>query len=137
MTHIKKMKIHGFKSFAKPTELPFSRDFSVVIGPNGSGKCLSGDALVQLTDGSLIQIQELVDKGLLKNKKKIDDGYISQGDGVKILSLNLETLKLEEKPILTYVKRTSPEKLLSIRTRSGKTITATKYHPLFILDNGK
>jgi len=45
MTHIKKMKIHGFKSFAKPTELPFSKDFSAVIGPNGSGKSNIVDSL--------------------------------------------------------------------------------------------
>ena len=45
MTYIKKMKMHGFKSFAKPTELPFSNDFSCVIGPNGSGKSNIGDGL--------------------------------------------------------------------------------------------
>ena len=45
MTYIKKMKIHGFKSFAKPTELPFSKDFSAVIGPNGSGKSNICDGL--------------------------------------------------------------------------------------------
>ena len=39
------MKIHGFKSFAKPIELPFSRDFSAVIGPNGSGKSNVVDSL--------------------------------------------------------------------------------------------
>src|SRR3989344_657966 len=45
MTYIKKMKIHGFKSFAKPIELPFSKDFSAVIGPNGSGKSNIVDSL--------------------------------------------------------------------------------------------
>ena len=45
MTYIKKMKIHGFKSFAKPIELPFSKDFSAVIGPNGSGKSNVIDSL--------------------------------------------------------------------------------------------
>ena len=45
MTYIKKMKIHGFKSFAKPIELPFSKDFSAVIGPNGSGKSNVVDSL--------------------------------------------------------------------------------------------
>src|SRR3989344_4667352 len=32
MTHIKSMKIHGFKSFAKPTELIFDKDLSIVVG---------------------------------------------------------------------------------------------------------
>ncbi|MBI2105771.1 chromosome segregation protein SMC [Candidatus Woesearchaeota archaeon] len=45
MTYIKKMKMHGFKSFAKPIDLPFSKDFSAVIGPNGSGKSNVVDSL--------------------------------------------------------------------------------------------
>jgi chromosome segregation protein len=28
----------GFKSFAKPTEIPFDKTLSIIIGPNGSGK---------------------------------------------------------------------------------------------------
>lgn len=38
MTQINKLVMHGFKSFAKRTELPFSRQFNIVLGPNGSGK---------------------------------------------------------------------------------------------------
>ena len=45
MTYIKKMKMHGFKSFAKPVDMPFSKDFSTVIGPNGSGKSNIVDSL--------------------------------------------------------------------------------------------
>ena len=45
MVHIKKLVIHGFKSFVKKTELPFTRDINVVLGPNGSGKSNITDAL--------------------------------------------------------------------------------------------
>ncbi len=38
MTYIKSLKMHGFKSFAKPTELIFDKDLSIIVGPNGSGK---------------------------------------------------------------------------------------------------
>ncbi len=37
-TYIKSLAMHGFKSFAKRTEVPFDRTLSVVVGPNGSGK---------------------------------------------------------------------------------------------------
>ena len=37
--------MHGFKSFAKRTELVFDQDFNVVLGPNGSGKSNVLDAL--------------------------------------------------------------------------------------------
>src|SRR3989338_8724762 len=45
MTRINKMVMHGFKSFAKHTELMFGGDFNVILGPNGSGKSNVLDAL--------------------------------------------------------------------------------------------
>jgi chromosome segregation protein len=45
MAHIKKMVMHGFKSFAQKTEIVFDQGINVVIGPNGSGKSNISDAL--------------------------------------------------------------------------------------------
>ncbi|MBS3087083.1 chromosome segregation protein SMC [Candidatus Pacearchaeota archaeon] len=45
MTYIKKMTMHGFKSFARKTELPFDNSMNVIVGPNGSGKSNITDAL--------------------------------------------------------------------------------------------
>jgi len=45
MSYIKKLVVHGFKSFARKTELPFSPGINVVLGPNGSGKSNVTDAL--------------------------------------------------------------------------------------------
>lgn len=45
MTHIKKLVMHGFKSFARKTELPFTPGINVILGPNGSGKSNISDAL--------------------------------------------------------------------------------------------
>src|SRR3989344_9506952 len=45
MTRITRMVMHGFKSFAKRTELVFGKDFNCVLGPNGSGKSNIIDAL--------------------------------------------------------------------------------------------
>jgi len=39
------MVMHGFKSFAKYTEIDFNSDFNCVLGPNGSGKSNVLDAL--------------------------------------------------------------------------------------------
>jgi chromosome segregation ATPase len=35
---LKKLELHGFKSFAKKTELAFDTPVAAVVGPNGSGK---------------------------------------------------------------------------------------------------
>jgi len=45
MFYIKKLVMHGFKSFVKKTEIPFTPEINVVLGPNGSGKSNISDAL--------------------------------------------------------------------------------------------
>ncbi len=44
-TRINKMVMHGFKSFAKHTEVLFGGNFNCVLGPNGAGKSNVLDAL--------------------------------------------------------------------------------------------
>ncbi len=45
MTRINRISIHGFKSFAYKTDIPFEEKYNVILGPNGSGKSNIGDAL--------------------------------------------------------------------------------------------
>ena len=45
MTRINKIAMHGFKSFAKRTEIPFESNFNIILGPNGAGKSNLLDAL--------------------------------------------------------------------------------------------
>ncbi len=45
MTKINRLVMHGFKSFAKHTELVFGPKFNVILGPNGSGKSNVLDSL--------------------------------------------------------------------------------------------
>ena len=43
--YLAKLTIHGFKSFAKKTELTFSKGLSAIVGPNGCGKTNIVDAI--------------------------------------------------------------------------------------------
>jgi len=136
LTVIKKLTLKGFKSFAKHTEIPFGTGFNCCLGANGSGKCVRGDTLVQLADGSLKQIRDIVEKGLNSNViQKLDDGFVAYGSDTAIICLDTTTLKTVSKPVLAFVKRKAPEQLVKIKTRSGRQIVTTEYHPLFILDN--
>jgi chromosome segregation protein len=45
MSYIKKLVMHGFKSFPRKTEIPFTEGINVILGPNGSGKSNISDAL--------------------------------------------------------------------------------------------
>ena len=45
MFYVKKLIMHGFKSFPRKTELFFDEGINVILGPNGSGKSNISDAL--------------------------------------------------------------------------------------------
>jgi chromosome segregation protein len=46
MAHLRAVRLRGFKTFARPTELTFEPGVTVIIGPNGSGKSNLADAVL-------------------------------------------------------------------------------------------
>jgi len=139
--YFKKLEIVGFKSFCDKTTLHFEPGVTAVVGPNGCGKCLRYDSLVTLENGSKVKIGDLVENALLNSSRieNLDDGLMTSenGDNVKVLSLNLESLKIENRPVYAFIKRKAPEYLLEILTKSGKSVTTTHYHPFFSIKNGQ
>ncbi|CAN5192318.1 hypothetical protein BH20ACI1_BH20ACI1_12000 [soil metagenome] len=142
MFKLQRLEITGFKSFADYTEIVFTGSgITAVVGPNGCGKCVSGDTRITLSDGREIEIRELVESALSSAflREKFDDGFLTRENfnNIEILSLNPQTLKLEARKVSAFIKRETTKKLLHIRTRSGREIKATPYHPLFTLENGE
>jgi hypothetical protein len=89
----------------------------LVAGKRGSGKCLLGDTLIPLNDGSLMPISEIAN-----NQNKI-------------FSLN-EQLKISESEKSEFFER-EVNKILKIKLRSGKEIQLTPEHPLMTIKGWK
>ncbi len=85
-----------------------------IVGKRGSGKCLHGDSLITLGDGSEVPIKELFD------------------NDEDVISLNHQ-LKLEISKKTSFYTR-KVKKLLCIKLRSGKKIKLTPEHPLLTVN---
>jgi len=82
----------------------------LVAGKRGSGKCVTGDTLIPLEDGSLVKIEDL------------------EKDTRNLFTLD-STFKLKKTSRSAFFKRTVP-RILEIKLRTGKSIKVTPEHPL-------
>ena len=112
------VKMGQYTSLSNKIFMDVARSHVVLVaGKRGSGKCLDGDTLITLANGSQIPI-----KNLENNKEKI-------------CSLN-NNLKIESSEKSEFFSR-EVNKMLRIKLRSGKEIKLTPEHPLLTLKSWK
>lgn len=95
--------------------------------------CFHGDEklLVYRGDGfELLTIRELVENNLIGKTEKDDVGTeYKKIHGLKTYAFNIKTKKFELADITHVSRHISPEKLIEIRTKSGRKIVVTEDHP--------
>ncbi|KUH33387.1 replication factor C small subunit [Thermococcus celericrescens] len=111
--------VKRLKHYAKTGSMPHL----LFAGPPGVGKCLTGDAKV-IVNGELTTIGELVER--LGNGRF---GPTPVG-GLRVLGVD-EDGKLTELPV-EYVYKDKTDEIVRIRTRLGRELKVTPYHPLLV-----
>ncbi|HLD78633.1 MAG TPA: hypothetical protein VJB16_06400, partial [archaeon] len=101
----------------------------LLLGDPASGKCVTGDTLVALADGSLAPIRDIVESKVLD--KTIDDGVYGTGSE-QIFSLDPVSGASVIREADVFWKRRSPEFLYEVETVAGRKITVTPTHPFFL-----
>ncbi|HEV8228523.1 MAG TPA: AAA family ATPase, partial [Candidatus Limnocylindria bacterium] len=107
---LKTLEMTGFKSFVHKTHLEFAPGITAIIGPNGSGKCSPGWVRVAMADGSQRRLGDIVEEALRVGQvERIDDGFIARDVQVpvRVVSLDPLSLRLEDRIVTAFVKRTS------------------------------
>ncbi len=108
------VKMGQYTSLSNKILMDVARSHVILVaGKRGSGKCLDGDTLITLEEGSQIPIKEL------------------ENNNENILSLN-NKLKMEKSKKSEFFSR-EVNKLVKIKLRSGKEIKLTPEHPLLTI----
>tara|TARA_Y100000310_G_scaffold345857_1_gene471563 strand:+ start:12583 stop:17358 length:4776 start_codon:yes stop_codon:yes gene_type:complete len=103
---------------------------------SGKGVSLEFNEPLLIKEGGkikLVKIGEFVDK-YSQNKENL---FIPLKENIKALSLNKTYKKLEWKNISHVFRHKYHEKLLKFELESGREVTVTKDHSIYILENGK
>ncbi|MDI6806386.1 MAG: LAGLIDADG family homing endonuclease [Candidatus Aenigmarchaeota archaeon] len=107
-------------------------------GVTGAGLCTTYDTLIQLEDGTLIEIGKFVEEQFKEGFKEIVDGiFLSECNNRKILALDSKELKICPIKVEKCWKIRAPEKLIKITTYTGKEIIVTQDNPLLTIIDGK
>jgi V/A-type H+/Na+-transporting ATPase subunit A len=101
-----------------------------VPGPFGSGKCASGDTPVLLADGTVTPIEEIYASARARGEIRHDgaDEWLTLRSPIELISLVGNRLLRSRTRTLYHGKSDS---LVTVRTRSGRTVRVTPVHRLF------
>ena len=112
------IKMGSITSLSNRMMLDVARAHVVLVaGKRGSGKCVAGDTLIPLVDGSVMPIEQLAN------------------DSRNIFGLN-EELKINSLSKSDFFER-EVDKILYIKLRSGREIKLTPEHPMLTIKGWK
>jgi intein/homing endonuclease len=112
------VRMENLVSLSNPVYLDLARSHVIMIcGKRGSGKCVTGDTLIPVSDGSLVPIEELA-----QSKREV----FGLDDKLKITCF---------KPNGFFEREV--DKILHIKLRSGREIKLTPEHPLLTIKGWK
>ncbi|MEK6824401.1 MAG: GTP-binding protein, partial [Nanoarchaeota archaeon] len=103
-----------------------------VAGHVDHGKCVAGDTIIPLVDGTMKKAQELYDENVDTIKlKKIDDGFLQDitDKNIRIFSFNGKNI---EPASISHIWKRQAKRLIEVKTSSGDIIKTTPEHPFFV-----
>jgi V/A-type H+-transporting ATPase subunit A len=97
-----------------------------IPGAFGTGKCVIPGTPVLLHDGQLVPIEDLYKRFSKAGDQQRDESFLPAG-GVSVVAFDGKRLVTQE---ISHVYRGKADRLLKIRTASGRTATVTPAHRL-------
>ena len=103
-----------------------------VAGHVDHGKCIAGETIIPLVDGTLITAKNLFDNNFDEKKaKEINDGVLQDITKKNIKIFSFDGKNIIKKPI-SHIWKRQAGKIIEIKTSSGDVIKTTPEHPFFL-----
>jgi len=104
----------------------------------GHDGALSGDALVQFSDGTIKSLSQFWHEQSEGNQMTETGQFdcIAPKTPVSVISWNKKTLAYEHKPVTRLWRKTAKTATVNITLDCGRNVTATLDHPFYRMDNG-
>ncbi len=107
----------------------------MLVGIQGSGKCVTGDSHISLSCGDSKPIAHLFQEHLTSCEQVVilDDGIVIQPRNLTIQSYNVESGQIETKQVDWMWKLNAPQELIEIQIdeKEKLTLITTPEHPFF------
>ena len=132
MPHVKKLVMHGFKSFAKPSEILFDKGLNTIVGPNVSGKSNVIDAICFVLGRlSIKSIRAAKSAGLIYNGGK-DYRPAEEARVDLVIDNSDKTFSFGDEVTITRIVRKDGQSIYKINNQ-----TKTRQEVLDLLDEDK
>ncbi|GEM_PF-750075 len=107
-----------------------------ILAKSGSGKCLSPDTELLLSDGSKTRIGEFVDSHLREGYKEEEGVEYSLHNPHRLSVLSISNMEQYKSPIKAFMRRKSPSNLIRLKTRTGNVLELTEEHLVPVFHEG-
>ena len=100
---------------------------AAIPGPFGSGKCVTPETPVMLASGETVPIEELFER---TTEDVSEDGEVLREADTEVLTFDADAGEIRP-TTASHVYRGSTDRLVRVRTASGRTVEVTPAHKLF------
>jgi len=103
----------------------------VILGHVDSGKCVSGDTILQLADGTLTEARVGFEEFRSGEPIQCPDGVVYPAKNMSVLSVGSDG-NVVPKPV-SHVWKLKSDRLVHVRTKSGYDVSTTPEHRFLVL----
>lgn len=106
----------------------------VVLGHVDSGKCVSGDTLIELANGLIVPAKTAFEKYKTEQATPLPDGVVHEASGLEVISVLEDGTSTPKK--VSHVWRLHSDRMVKVTTRAGYQVTTTPEHKFLVFTSG-